>query len=501
MANAMQDMASGSDAVLQLQRNVAAAPDVQQHQKNIMQEEALKIDQEKATLGKTVMENTIRQTEFQANQEAIQKMQQLAGTPEYKNAKDFEQAKQISALFANMGKPVEAEAAMTRAEALQTSSYLNDIKQYDAQSRAIQSAASVIENMLPDKVKDAVEALPPPAKKALIDSIGAVNYANMNGAQVQKAASELMWSTSGKLGEMAIQAKQLIATERLAEIQARILSEERISIARIAAGSARAAGKEESRAEKTWKDYRGEVVSLDKDFLAAEKERETEIKIAKEAAAASAPGPISRAFGVKETPAQKEYAALVQDRLDKQKQYWDEKRVLAQHSGDKEEIARVEAAYAKTFPKETPSPAAEETPKPDAKPSAATPSQVAPSANVPSNKPASGQQAAPPEAVQQLMADPSEKNKKFFKETFGYLPDMPSSTPKQKSRGELLQEKVAADRAAAVKKEEARVASEAARLKKEEADKAEEERKKKARGAATLQSIYGAKSRLNDMVR
>ena len=55
----MSDVAAGSNAALQLQKNMAAAPDVQQMQTNAMQEQANTLQQQEQNIEKTKFANIV----------------------------------------------------------------------------------------------------------------------------------------------------------------------------------------------------------------------------------------------------------------------------------------------------------------------------------------------------------------------------------------------------------------------------------------------------------
>ena len=98
MAYLMTDAAAGGQAALQLQQTMAAAPDVQQAQANKMQEQQVKLQQEQATLEKTKLANLVADTGLQASKESKAKLQQLAGTPEFKAAEDSEKLRLSAAV-------------------------------------------------------------------------------------------------------------------------------------------------------------------------------------------------------------------------------------------------------------------------------------------------------------------------------------------------------------------------------------------------------------------
>ena len=102
----MTDVAAGSNAALQLQQNMAAAPDVQQQQ-------AMAVQQQQANLERTKLANLVADTGIKADQESKQKLSALTQSPEFKAADDVKKLQLISAKQFELGKVEEGAKTLT----------------------------------------------------------------------------------------------------------------------------------------------------------------------------------------------------------------------------------------------------------------------------------------------------------------------------------------------------------------------------------------------------
>lgn len=351
MAYLMTDMAEGGKAALQLQQTMAAAPDVQQAQANVMQEQQLKLQQDQATLEKTKLANILTKSNFEHSEDAMKKIQTLVGTDDYKKASDAEKARQISRLQGEAGQPEAAESSMKIADALELSTLNKSIKQADANARQIQNAVSVIDQMPDESAKESIERLPEASKKALIDAIGKENYDKMDGKQIKAAANELMFSASGKLGEMKVQAQIKVAEARGEALSAHWKAQTLAAIAKRDKGSNTTKSE-----EAAWKDYKAASSRLDRNFEREIAAIDKKLEAAETAARKSAHWYQSEAKD-RETPEAKALEKIVKEKTVAQKKYMGELRIMAKRSGDEDEIDRVEALWNDMF-------AEEETPPP-----------------------------------------------------------------------------------------------------------------------------------------
>ena len=224
MAFLMTDVAAGSTAALQLQQNMAAAPDVQQAQANKMQEQQVKLQQEQATLEKTKLANLVADTGFQASKESKAKLQQLSGTPEFKAADDAQKLRLSAAVQFQSGDIENGVKTLTAAELYDTRAVAIKQRDLDQQAQQVGNAYGVISAVPDDKVQEFVDRLPETNKKALVSQIGEENWNKMSGSEKKEAAKNLMLNAKG---QMATQLKQIEAEKT------KIIQESRERIERI----------------------------------------------------------------------------------------------------------------------------------------------------------------------------------------------------------------------------------------------------------------------------
>lgn len=419
MAYLISDMAEGSTAALQMQKNFAAAPDVQQAQANFMQEQQLKLQQEQAAVAKTTMENTLKQSAFDQTQEAKTKMNVLVKDQKYLNARPAEQSRMIGQLQAELFQPEAAEASMKTAAALDLSDLNQQIKQADTNTRNIENAVSIFDALPPDGVKDAVQKMPAASRDALVNTIGKDLYDSMTGDQVKAAATGLMYSGKNKLALAKIEAQQQIAAERNDRIVAHQTQMALAAANKAARGSDTA---DDKVALTRLKNYNISSASLSREYTKAQDRLDVQIDLARTEAKTSAPW-----FGsAKDTPESTKLAGLLKQKLDGQTNYLNRLTVLANQSGDDGEIQRVadlkadlvfdpddtdRINYAKAAAdKKAKDAAAKTTPAPVTTPGAASTSGATPAAAAVSSNttaPAAAPAAATAAAPIVLRADPS----------------------------------------------------------------------------------------------
>jgi len=199
MAYLMSDVAAGSNAALQLQQNMAAAPDVQQAQNVAMQ-------QQQANLERTKLANLVADTGIKASQESKQKLMALTQTPEFKAADDVKKLQMISSTQFELGKVEEGAKTLAASELYAAKDIANKQKELDFNAQQIGNAYGIIAAVPDDKVQEFVDRLPPENKKALVSQIGEENWNKMSGAEKKEAAKNLMLNAKG---QMAKQLKEI----------------------------------------------------------------------------------------------------------------------------------------------------------------------------------------------------------------------------------------------------------------------------------------------------
>lgn len=228
MAFLMTDVAAGSTAALQLQQNMAAAPDVQQAQANKMQEQQVKLQQEQATLEKTKLANLVADTGLQASKESKAKLQQLAGTPEFKAAEDSEKLRLSAAVQFQSGDIENGVKTLTAAELYDTRAVAIKQKQLDQNAQLVGNTFAVLDSLKTPEQQATffkeMEVQKPEEYKALVGQIGTGTFEKMSSEERLAATKGLMLNAKG---QMATQLKQIEAEKT------KIIQESRERIERI----------------------------------------------------------------------------------------------------------------------------------------------------------------------------------------------------------------------------------------------------------------------------
>jgi hypothetical protein len=199
MAFLMTDVAAGSNAALQLQQNMAAAPDVQQAQANKMQEQQLKIQQDQANIERLRLSNLVADTGFKAAEASKAKLQELTTTPEWKTADDAQRLRMAAATQFEMGDVENGAKTLASSELYESRRIADTQKQLDQNAQLIGNAYGIISSVPDDKVDEFVSRLPNENRKALIAQVGEDNWNSMTGAEKKEAAKNLMLNAKGQL--------------------------------------------------------------------------------------------------------------------------------------------------------------------------------------------------------------------------------------------------------------------------------------------------------------
>jgi len=217
----MSDVAAGSNAALQLQQNMAAAPDVQQQQ-------AMAVQQQQANLERTKLANLVADTGIKADQESRQKLSALTQSPEFKAADDAKRLQMISAKQFELGKIEDGAKSLTASEIYQSKELANKQKQLDLNSQQIGNAYAVASALKsPEQIngffKD-LETQKPEQYKTLVDQIGAERFAKLSPEEKVEVTKNLMLNAKG---QMAKQIKEIEVEKTI------LMNESKERIARI----------------------------------------------------------------------------------------------------------------------------------------------------------------------------------------------------------------------------------------------------------------------------
>ena len=402
----MSDVAAGSQAALQLQQNMAAAPNVQQVEANKMQEAQLKLQQDQANVERSKLANLITDSGFKASQESKVALQKLASSPEYQAADDVKRLQMMAAKQFESGDVENGAKTLTASELYQSRNLANTQKQLDLNSQQVTNAYAVASALKsPEQIngffKD-LETQKPEQYKILVDQIGAERFAKLTPEEKVEVTKFLMLNARGQLATQlksieTDKAKlQTESNERIARIRADALIE-----ARMISHS----GGFDKEERLGWSSYERADQAIDRfseKSLAAldEKVKETDAARTKSIPWYSRePSDAANTAYIKAVKEKNEFEQkLIKRKLDLavSAPEFNGKKVIV------EELQRQLASYV--------SPEDDKT-------------KAAPTRGKPTPAATSAQGAAPPEALAMLAKDPSEKNKAFFKETFGYLPE------------------------------------------------------------------------------
>jgi len=208
----MSDVAAGSNAALQLQQNIAAAPNVQQVQQNVMQEKALKLQQEAANVQTSRLANTIAETGIQADADIKNKIQGLVQTPDYLKAEPAEQQRKLANIYMQAGKAEEGSKLLKYAEDTDAKELSNKQKTLDLHAQELGNAFGVLEGIKDEtKFNETVSKFPPEQIASIKQQIP--NWDNFSPTEKKEALKNLMLNAKGQL---TMQIKQLDYEKALA---------------------------------------------------------------------------------------------------------------------------------------------------------------------------------------------------------------------------------------------------------------------------------------------
>ena len=283
----MSDVAAGSNAALQLQQNMAAAPNVQQveankmqEQQNTLQKQQLQIQQEQANVVKTNLANLVSDAKIKTTETSKTTLQNLFKTPEFQEAVSTQDNPAILkmtqlALFkaGDTEKAFELTSEIDKANAAQLA---NQEKQNNLDAMEVSKAYANLE------AGATLDNLPKEQQDVLIKEIGKSNWDKFTPEERVDVTKNLMMITSKRLTNQlaALQddkiekngqiKKDINAANNKAKIiikQMGVDSAESIEASKESAAFLREKLKEEGRdtrankrmEEKTWSDVNKEI--------------------------------------------------------------------------------------------------------------------------------------------------------------------------------------------------------------------------------------------------
>lgn len=227
----MSDVAAGSNAALQLQRNMAAAPDVQQMQTNAMQEQANTLQQQEQNVEKTKLANLVSSTGVKTDADIRSKIQNLVKDDSYINASPSEQTLKLASVYGEAGKGEEAAKFIEASERIATRDLVNQSKKADIERQSIADASSVLETIPEAQVNDRFNSLPEATRNLVIGRVGEANWNNFSPKEKKAVVQNLFETANSKLQEQKIQASiqmaQIRAAADVQKTQLRLAASER----------------------------------------------------------------------------------------------------------------------------------------------------------------------------------------------------------------------------------------------------------------------------------
>ena len=227
----MSDVAAGSNAALQLQRNMAAAPDVQQTQANVMQEQANTLQQQEQNLEKTKLANIVADTGIKTDADIKSKMKTLVEGDDYAKASPSERVLKMASLVGEAGKPEDMAKLIEVSEKITARDLLNQSRKADIERQSIADASSVLETIPEAQVNDRFNSLPEATRNLVIGRVGEANWNNFSPKEKKAVVQNLFETANSKLQEQKIQASVQMAQIRAAadvqKTQLRLAASER----------------------------------------------------------------------------------------------------------------------------------------------------------------------------------------------------------------------------------------------------------------------------------
>ena len=197
----MSDVAAGSNAALQLQRNMAAAPDVQQTQANVMQEQANTLQQQEQNIEKTKQANIVADIGIKTDADIRSKIQNLVKDDSYIKSSPSDQVLKMASLVGESGKPEDMAKLIDASERITTRELLNQSKKTGIERQLIADASSVFELTPDDQVNNRFDRLPEETKTLFTNRVGPENWKNFSPVEKKAVIKNLFETGDNKLRE------------------------------------------------------------------------------------------------------------------------------------------------------------------------------------------------------------------------------------------------------------------------------------------------------------
>lgn len=239
----MSDLAAGSTAVEQLQKNVAQAPYIQDLTKAAserkIQEDRLakqyapemmaaKVEEEQMRLQTARLQKIATETAYKADTESTRQLKQWLQTDEGKKASDLDITKKAASLKMHAGLTEEGAKLYEKAEKLQAQELATQTKQLAQDNDTIAKAAVVLDAVPPEQVEEFFGRLPEEQKKLILKQVGEENWTKASGEQKKKIVDRLFLNAKGQLTEQ-MKAIELQKTKLITENSLKIENDKEAS--------------------------------------------------------------------------------------------------------------------------------------------------------------------------------------------------------------------------------------------------------------------------------
>lgn len=269
MAFLMTDMAAGSTAARDLQKNVYGAQydeaniaaAAEQNQQKI-QEGNIKLEQDRLNVDKTKLANLVTDTNFKASEDSKAKLKALAQTEEFKAADEVGKLQQMAALQIQNADIENGTKTLANSELYIARNLANKQKVLDQNAQEIGNAFAVVDALKTPEQRTAffkeMETQQPEQYQNLIKQIGPSTFEKMDADERHGALKGLMNNASGQLKNQLKQndlERQLLINES-SERRARIREDGRLNV--------KLAGGGTDREMRDWKLYNTAVEGIEK---------------------------------------------------------------------------------------------------------------------------------------------------------------------------------------------------------------------------------------------
>lgn len=223
----MTDLAAGSSAVEQLQKNVAEAPYIQDLTKasaeRKIQEDRLaaqyapemmaaKAEEEQMRLQTVRLQKLVADNQYKADTESTAKLQQWLQTDDGKKASDLEITKKSASLKMQAGLTEQGAKLYERADKIEATELANQTKLLAQNSETIAKAAVVLDAVPAEQVEEYFNGLPDETKNLITKQVGEENWKKATGEQKKTIVDRLFLNAKGQLTEQ-LKAVELKKTE------------------------------------------------------------------------------------------------------------------------------------------------------------------------------------------------------------------------------------------------------------------------------------------------